>query len=153
MSIPQAAGELAVVQSLAELAQLINRWTDERPLYARWTDDVRRDERTQVSRDELTGIELPGLSVNSLSVEPWWGDRELTTWLARRLYDYRHLREIRGPGTRPWVVAGVETGRGPDNEPLVSQFTPVAQIALPVIDEAAAEVARFAQNWGSLRRA
>jgi Family of unknown function (DUF6098) len=153
MSIPQANGELVVVESLAELAQLINRWTDERPLYARWTDDVRRDERTQVSRDELTGIELPGLSVNSLSVEPWWGDRELTTWLARRLYDYRHLQEIRGPGTRPWVVAGVETGRGPDNEPLVTQFTPVAQIALPVIDEAAAEVARFAQNWGSLRRA
>jgi hypothetical protein len=153
MSTTQANGELPVVESLAELAELINRWTDERPLYARWTDDVRRDERTQVSRDELTGIELPGLSVNSLAVEPWWGDRELTTWLARRLYDYRHLQEIRGPGTRPWVVAGVETGRGPDNEPLVTRFTPVAEIALPVIDEAAAEVERFAQNWGSLRRA
>ena len=114
---------------------------------------MRRDERTQVSGDELTGIELPGLSANSLAVEPWWGERELTTWLARRLYDYRHLREIRGPGTRPWVVAGVETGRGPDNEPLVTQCTAVAEIALSVIDEAAAEVERFAANWGSLRRA
>jgi Family of unknown function (DUF6098) len=142
-----------VISSLAELADLITQWADERALYVRWTSDVHRDERTQVSRDELTGIELPGLSVNSLAVEPWWGDRELATWLARRLYDYRHLQEIRGPGTRPWVVAGVETGRGPDNEPLVRQFTAVAPVDLAVIDEATAEVERLAGNWGSLRRA
>jgi hypothetical protein len=141
-----------VIGSLTELADLIRNCDDDRQLYARWTTDIGRDERTQVSRDELTGIELPGLSANSLAVEPWWGDREVTTWLARRLYDYRHLREIRGPGTRPWVVAGVETGRGPDNEPLVTQCTPVAEIALSVIDEAAAEVERFAADWGSLRR-
>jgi Family of unknown function (DUF6098) len=142
-----------MIGSLAELADLIRSCDDDRQLYARWTNDMGRDERTQVSRDELTGIELPGLSANSLAVEPWWGDRELTTWLARRLYDYRHLREIRGPGTRPWVVTGVETGRGPDNEPLVTQCTPVAEIALSVIDEAAAEIERFAADWGSLRRA
>jgi Family of unknown function (DUF6098) len=142
-----------VIGSLAELADLIRSCDDDRQLYARWTNDMDRDERTQVSRDELTGIELPGLSANSLAVEPWWGDRELTTWLARRLYDYRHLREIRGPGTRPWVVTGVETGRGPDNEPLVTQCTAVAEIGLSVIDEAAVEVERFAADWGSLRRA
>jgi uncharacterized protein DUF6098 len=142
-----------VIGSLAELAELMRSCDDDRQLYARWTNDIGRDERTQVSRDELTGIELPGLSANSLAVEPWWGDRELTTWLARRLYDYRHLREIRGPGTRPWVVTGVERGRGPDNEPLVTHCTPVAEIALSVIDEAAAEIERFAADWGSLRRA
>ncbi|MEW2505921.1 DUF6098 family protein [Amycolatopsis sp. NPDC047767] len=38
-------------------------------------------------------------------------------WLARRLYDYEHLR---GPGVRPWVLRGLEIARGPGNEPLIA---------------------------------
>ena len=34
---------------------------------------------------------LPGLSASPLAVEPWWGDRPLGLWIARRLYDYSHL--------------------------------------------------------------
>jgi hypothetical protein len=153
MGSVRPVGEHRIVRSLDELADLVTGWDDERPLYVRWTSDVERDAQTGRSVDELTGIDLPGLSVNSLTVEPWWGDRALPTWLARRLYDYRHLQEVRGPATRPWVVAGVETGRGPDNEPLVAEFAPVAEIDLQVIVDAAEEVDRFAGNWGSLRRA
>src|SRR4051812_49160697 len=99
--------ELPTVRSLHDLCALAEEWADERrELYVRWTVDIDRDLRTGVSRDELTGIELPGLSANSLKVEQWWDDRPLTAWLARRLYDYGHLPEKRGPGTCPWVVAG-----------------------------------------------
>ena len=141
------------ITSLKELADILTSWADqERGLYVRWTDDVERDARTEVSRDELTGIELPGLSANSLAVESWWNDRPMTTWVARRLYDYRHLPEVRGPGTCPWVVSGVETGRGPDNEPLIVRCEPIALIDFSVIDDAAAVVEKLGDDWGSLRR-
>jgi hypothetical protein len=90
--------------------------------------------------------------VNCLHVERWWDGRPTTTWLARRLYDYRHLSEKRGPGTLPWVVAGKETGRGPDNEPLIAECEVVAEIDLSVIDEAMREVDRLGDDWGSLDR-
>jgi hypothetical protein len=83
------------IDSLADLAEFVSRWSGEEQLYVRWTEDIHRDLRTGISRDELTGIELPGLSANSLQVESWWDDRPLTTWLARRLYDYRHLPDRR----------------------------------------------------------
>lgn len=143
---------MRLIESLDELAELLHGWRDERELYVRWSDDIERDVRTEESRDELTGIELPGLSVNCLHVEPWWDGRPLSTWVARRLYDYRHLPEQRGPATRPWVVAGVETGRGPDNEPLITRCTPIAEVALSVIADAEAEVRRLGENWGSMRR-
>jgi hypothetical protein len=143
---------MRTVTSLAELDGLVRDWRDERELYVRWTRDVRRDVEAEVSRDELTGIELPGLSVNCLHVERWWDGRPTTTWLARRLYDYRHLSEKRGPGTLPWVVAGKETGRGPDNEPLIAECEVVAEIDLSVIDEAMREVDRLGDDWGSLDR-
>jgi hypothetical protein len=43
--------------------------------------------------------------------------------------------------------------RGPDNEPLITQCTPVAEVALSVIDAAADEVHRLGDDWGSMRRA
>lgn len=143
---------MRTVTSLAELDELVRDWHDDRELYVRWTRDVGRDVEAEVSRDELTGIELPGLSVNCLHVERWWDGRPTTTWLARRLYDYRHLSEKRGPGTLPWVVAGKETGRGPDNEPLIADCQVVAEIDLSVIDEAMREVDRLGDDWGSLDR-
>lgn len=155
MRNPRAGMRLAVtVRSLDELARLVAEWDGPDELYVRWTDDVERDVRTEVSRDELTGIELPGLSVNCLHLESWWGDRPVRDWLARRLHDYRHLPEVRGPDTRPWVLAGTETGRGPDNEPLAKKCTPIAEIDLAVIDEALRIVRQLGDGdgWGSLRR-
>jgi hypothetical protein len=143
---------MGTVHSLDELARLVDGWAGEHELYVRWTDDMERDIRTGVSRDELTGLELPGLSANSLKVETWWADRPLTAWLARRLYDYRHLSEKRGPGTCPWVVSGTERSRGPDNEPLIAECRPIAAIDMAVLDEVQREVARLGDDWGSLDR-
>ncbi len=80
------------------------------------------------------------------------GDRPVRVWVARRLYDYSHLPREKGPGVRPWALRGEETGRGPDNEPLVRDVQPVGWIDARVIEEAAAEVARQEGVWGPLRR-
>jgi hypothetical protein len=74
-------------------------------------------------------------------------------WLARRLYDYRHLSEQRGPAVRPWVLAGQEQGRGPDNEPLVVCLRPVAWISDGLLRESERIVAaQGSQEWGPLDR-
>jgi hypothetical protein len=140
------------VGSLQQLTDLLDGWRDPCDLYVRWTPDALADLDGECSRDELTGVPLPGLSANALCVEPWWEDRSLLTWVARRIYDYRHLVELRGQGTRPWVIAGDEAGRGPDNEPLVRDCRLVASIEPRVIDEAVELVESMPAEWGSLRR-
>ena len=55
--------------------------------------DLRQD---GISRGSLTGVPLPGLSANPLAVEQCWGDRPARPGIARRRYDYRHLRCRRG---------------------------------------------------------
>jgi hypothetical protein len=141
------------VTSLEELAREFQNWPHEDcELFVRWSPDVERDLDRQESKDELTGVPLPGLSSNSLTVEPWWERRPLDMWLARRLYDYRHLVEKRGPGTRPWLIAGREVGRGPDNEPLVDVSRVVAVIDQDVIDAAVEMIESLPSDWGSLQR-
>lgn len=140
------------IRSLDELTALVEQNQGE-PLYVRWSPDIGRDVRTGTSRDELTGVELPGLSVNSLQVEPWWDGRPLRAWLARRLYDYRHLERRRGPDTRPWVVIGVECGRGPDNEPLLGECSVLAEVGTQILNEVEGEIGSLGEEWGSLDRA
>lgn len=140
------------VTSLDQLVDLVADWHGDRPLYVRWTRNLERDLANEVSRDELTGIELPGLSANCLAVEPWWGDRSLRPWLARKLYDYRHLPRRRGGDTRPWVLMGRSAARGPDNEPLVTDCELVAEIADAVVAEASDLVANQPGDWGTLDR-
>jgi hypothetical protein len=150
----RSADDLPVVNDLSGLVDLVSEATGE--LYVRWSHGPRVDlaEAGDVSsRDGLTGVPLPGLSANPLRVESWWGDRPLRLWLARRLYDYRHLRELRGPGVRPWVLAATESGRGPDNEPLVTGVRPLAWIDDAVLAECEREVARqHSPEWGPLDR-
>jgi hypothetical protein len=141
------------VSSLDELVELVDDWDRDLPLYVRWTRNLERDLAEEMSRDELTGIELPGLSANCLAVEPWWGGRSTRAWLGRKLYDYRHLPLRRGEGTRPWVLTGRESARGPDNEPLITNCEPVAEIADAVIAEASELVADQPGDWGTLDRA
>jgi Family of unknown function (DUF6098) len=147
------------VQNLDELAALVEKADSGEQLYVRWSKGPREDlaggpENEQSSRDGLTGITLPGLSANSLRVEPWWGDRPVRLWVARRLYDYRHVRQQRGPGVRPWVLAGEERGRGPDNEPLVvchRAISWISETALRECEQAVAEQGG-SDGWGSLDR-
>lgn len=141
--------ELPVVVTLAELAALVER---ERGLYVRWSKGPATDLRATSSTDDLTGVALPGLSANPLDVEDWWQDRPVELWVARRLHDYAHLPHEKGPGVQSWVLTGSETGRGPDNEPLVTDVRPRCRLAAQVIGEAQREVARQDSPWGPLRR-
>ncbi|KOV96553.1 MULTISPECIES: DUF6098 family protein [unclassified Streptomyces] len=146
MSAPE---NLPVLATLSEVAHLLER----RPsLYVRWSKGPGVDLDRVSSIDELTGVPMPGLSANPLDVEEWWQDRSVELWVARRLYDYAHLPHDKGPGVRPWVLTGRETGRGPDNEPLVADVEPLCWIADEVIDAARDEVARQEREWGTLRR-
>jgi hypothetical protein len=79
-------------------------------LFVRWSRGPEPDLGAVSSRDDLTGVRLPGLSASSLVVEDWWGDRPVRVWVARRLYDYSHLPHVMDSCTRPWVLAGSESG-------------------------------------------
>lgn len=140
---------LPIARDLSELAELVRR---EPHLYVRWSKGPQEDLVGPASRDELTGVPLPGLSASPLAVEDWWEDRPLRLWVARRIHDYSHLRADKGPGVRPWVLSGREAGRGPDNEPLVRDVRPVAWLDERVIAQAVAEVNRAHGAWGPLRR-
>ncbi|RSD09193.1 DUF6098 family protein [Amycolatopsis eburnea] len=143
---------LPTVKDLRELVRLFEAEGDD--LYVRWSrgPDVDLADAAS-SRDGLTGIPLPGLSANSLRREPWWGDRSIRLWLARRLYDYEHLRDLRGPDVRPWVLRAREVSRGPDNEPLVVAVEPLAWVADEVLLEARRLVdGQGSAEWGPMDR-
>lgn len=139
---------LPTVRSLEQLARLVGCRRD---LFLRWSEGPTAD-RAQTSRDSLTGVPLPGLSVSALAVEDWWDGRSTTLWAARRLFDYQHLRRRRRGDPRPWVLTGRECGRGPDNEPLVVDVAPVCWIDLSVVEEAEALIANLDHRWGPLDR-
>ncbi|MGY0006931.1 DUF6098 family protein [Micromonospora sp. I033] len=159
MSDVRAGALMPVVDDLDRVVALLRDTPPDEELYVRWSRGPAADlpdgpGSAQSSRDALTGIELPGLSANPLAAESWWGDRPLRLWVARRLYDYCHLRDLRGPGVRPWVLVGEQCGRGPDNEPLVQCRRPVAWVSERALREAHRAVAEQASTeWGPLHRA
>ncbi|GAA3635536.1 hypothetical protein GCM10022267_22690 [Lentzea roselyniae] len=139
--------ELPTITDLAELVGLLGD-----DVYVRWSKGPDAD-AASTSRDSLTGVELPGLSASPLRVEPWWGDRSRKLWVARRLFDYRHLRDLRGPDVRAWVLRGAEVGRGPDNEPLVRCLEALAWVADSALSECEDLVhAQHSDEWGPLDR-
>lgn len=117
----------------------------------RWSRGPQRDLPRTSSTDDLTGIELPGLSASPLDLEGWWGERPVRVWVARRLYDYCHLPHVKDARTRPWVLHGSETARGPDNEPLVTDIEPLGWIADQVITDACRNVTEQPGLWDSAR--
>jgi hypothetical protein len=135
--------EMPTVEALDELTELAQRCPG---LFVRWSRGPSADVMG-ASCDDLTGVPLPGLSANPLAVEPWWSDRPLRLWIARRLYDYSHLKHEKAPGVRPWILEGRKLGRGPDNEPLVRCDRPVAWIAGQVIDEAVHVIEEQNGRW------
>ncbi|MDL5199418.1 DUF6098 family protein [Streptomyces sp. ALI-76-A] len=141
--------DLPVVHTLAELTGLLEQ---HQGLYVRWSRGPGTDLADVSSTDDLTGVPMPGLSANPLDVEEWWQGRPVDVWVARRLYDYSHLPHEKGPRVRPWVLTGRETGRGPDNEPLVVDIRPLCWIDTRTIDEAREAVERQEKSWGPLRR-
>ncbi|MER7722751.1 DUF6098 family protein [Streptomyces sp. NPDC096323] len=146
---PSSSDDLPVLYTLRDLARLVEQ---REGLYVRWSSGPEADLGKVMSRDDLTGVDMPGLSANPLYVEPWWEGRPVELWVARRLHDYSHLPREKGPGVRPWVLVGQEDGRGPDNEPLVGHVEPMAWIDEGMISEAREKVEREAGAWGPLRR-
>ncbi|WP_229680076.1 DUF6098 family protein [Saccharopolyspora thermophila] len=146
------AQDLPTLHDLEQLSEVVRGHDLGRDLYLRWSRGPGFD-ADSVSRDALTGVELPGLSANPLRVESWWGSRSLRLWVARRLHDYRHLRD-RQPGAdvRAWLLAGTEVARGPDNEPLVACDRPLAWVAEEALREAHRLVTEQKSDWGSLDR-
>jgi hypothetical protein len=144
---PGVTDDLPTITDLAGLVRLMDD-----DVYVRWSKGPEAD-AASTSNDSLTGVTLPGLSASPLRVEPWWDDRSRELWVARRLYDYRHLRELRGPGVRAWVLVGDEVARGPDNEPLVRCRRPLAWIADSALQACEELVkAQHSDEWGSLDR-
>lgn len=123
------AENLPLLSSLSKLAEHIT--PDSHLRFSRGPDD----DRGRRSQDYESGLELPGLSVNPLPPEPWW-TRPVEDWLARQLCNYIHLMEESDDDRRPWVLRGEVVGRGPDNEPLVADFEPVALLSDELIAEA-----------------
>ncbi len=60
--------EMTVFATLSDLAKLV---TSDRGLYVRWSSGPLPDLASVSSRDDLTGVQLPGLSANSLDVADW----------------------------------------------------------------------------------
>jgi hypothetical protein len=72
------------------------------------------------------------LSVTVLTPEPWW-DRPVADWIARRVCKYA---EHGTDGRRPWILVGEVVGRGPDHEPLLGEFEPLAWLDTAVVEQA-----------------
>lgn len=142
---------MRTITTLEELTAQVRRHGDR--LYLRWSRGPSVDEEA-TSHDELTGVDLPGLCANPLAAEDWWAGRPLELWVARRVYDYRHLQEEHGPDVRAWLLLGEEIGRGPDNEPLVRMDEPVAWVADDVVARCEDLVTSEDSEgvWGPLRR-
>lgn len=146
------SNELPVVHDLDRLAEVVRHGDGGRDLYIRWSRGPDVDAGS-TSRDALTGVELPGLSANPLRVEAWWGDRSLRLWVARRLYDYEHLRcRQQEPNVEAWLLRGHELARGPDNEPLVQCEQALGWVAEEAMREARRLVVEQHGGWRPLNR-
>ncbi|MBK0418994.1 hypothetical protein JD276_08090 [Leucobacter sp. CSA1] len=124
--------------SLRQLVQLLERYPD---LYVRYSRGPAAD-ASKSSIDTESGLELPGLSVNPLSAEPWWC-RPVEDWLARQLCQYKHLAE-RNPARFAWTLTGRTVARGPDCEPLLAETIPIALLSRELLAEAEA---RYERNF------
>ena len=123
--------DLPVLSSLDELCEAVAP-----DAFVRFSKGPQDDVETG-STDYESGLELPGLSVNPLQPEPWW-ERPLREWLARQICNYVHIQEESDDDRRAWVLTGRVVARGPDNEPLVTEYRPVAWLSDDLIKEAKA---------------
>lgn len=121
--------ELPVLRTLAELREHVDAG-----VFVRYSGGPVSDQ-VHNSRDYESGLDLPGLSVNPLEPEAWW-TRDVDEWLARQLCNYVHLLQEADDERRAWILRGQVIARGPDNEPLVGTYEPLAWLSEELIDEA-----------------
>lgn len=125
-----SAGPLPRVGGLGELIELLGA---ARKVYVRHSAGPEADGE-QASRDYESGLPLPGLAVLDLAPPDWWS-RPTADWLARQICKYDHLGQD-DPDQHPWLLTGRMVGRGPDNEPLLADIVPLADIADELLTEA-----------------
>lgn len=127
----EPGGDLPVVDDFDELVELVRR----RPgLYLRYSKGPETDLAEGPSRDYEASVGLPGLSVTTIDPEPWW-TRSAADWVARRLCKYAELGEEQDRFA--WLMAGHQTGLGPDHEPVVVDAEPVVRIGRGALEQAA----------------
>lgn len=122
------AHALNTLESLDELCDFLAR-RDE--VYLRCSRGPAAD--TGPSRDYEAEVDLPGLSVTTVTPEPWW-PRPAREWIARRLCKYLEL--ARGSDRFPWLLTGRVVGYGPDHEPLLADTVPLARVSDAAVEEA-----------------
>lgn len=121
---------MPTIESLDELARYV---LSEPDICVRHSKGPHAD-RGEPSVDDESGLLLPGLSVVALKPEPWW-TRDRRDWIARQLCHYVPLKD--GDDDRmAWLLIGRVAGYGPDREPLLWPWTPVAWLAESVIEQA-----------------
>jgi len=118
-----------VLTTLGDLAAVVKAHPEVCVRYSKGPDV----DRSRRSVDYESGLELPGLSAIPLRPESWWTRDELD-WYARQLNHYVHLKDA--DERRAWLLEGTAAGRGPDREPLLEQWTPIAWVENGVIEEA-----------------
>jgi hypothetical protein len=92
------------------------------------------DGSDEPSTDGESGLDLPGYSVNPLDPPRWWPADRIEEWIVRRVCTYAHL-QAREPDRQCWLVQGTVVDRGPDNEPLLTDATPIAMVDSEVVAE------------------
>ena len=102
-------------------------------VFVRYSNGPHAD-RGEPSVDYESGLLLPGLSVVSLRPEPWW-TRDRRDWIARQLNHYIHLKD-RDDDRVAWLLIGRVAGYGPDREPLLWPWTPVAWVSDAALEQA-----------------
>jgi hypothetical protein len=122
-------GDIPTVKTLDDLADFV---AGHPGVCVRYSKGPEHD-RGRPSVDYESGLELPGLSCNPLEPEDWWA-RDVRDWFARQICHYADLGDE--PGRRAWLIVGTENGRGPDREPLLEPWQPVAFLSDALIDEA-----------------
>jgi hypothetical protein len=122
--------ELRVIEDWDDLVRCVQ---DRPGLVLRFSKGPAADREAGFSRDYEADVDLPGLSVPTISPEPWW-TRPVEDWIARRLCQYAHLGEEEE--RFPWLLTGRRVGIGPDHEPLVEMLEPVARVGQAVLDHA-----------------
>ncbi|WP_308252708.1 MULTISPECIES: DUF6098 family protein [Rhodococcus erythropolis group] len=98
--------ELPVVDSFEDLVAYVETHPD---LYLRYSHGPARDMAAGASCDYEADVLLPGLSVTTISPEPWW-PRPAADWVARRIRKYAELGEEED--RHAWSLSGTVVGSG-----------------------------------------
>ncbi|WP_127128608.1 DUF6098 family protein [Georgenia sp. SYP-B2076] len=133
-------GELAGLPVLTSLDQVADLMEHTDALFLRISAGPDEDRRSG-GWDGESGYLLPGLPAWMLRPEAWWAGG-LRLWLARQVVRHGFLLSG-GKGNQPWLLTGEVVGRGPDGDPLVARWRPVALLARGVLPEAEAAYAAW----------